>query len=246
MTPTIPSSPQAILQQAVENLYLVFGAYPLSSLEGCPCCVSATDKEQVTHRSLRELTEDDLGRYAGKAMTTWGTVDDFKHFLPRLFELTAAFQAPYEEYVVFSKLDYGHWRTWPPTEIAAIEQYFLALWDVVLGIEAWQFRDYFTALAGIYPRFDELLQHWEASTAPGAWALLGEEVYEHSQSLFRDKYFNGPFLASPQLSQRFRAWVTSPAVRDRLLEAFSLCSEDVAEKLAVAYDLIDYELKHSR
>jgi hypothetical protein len=241
----MPSS-QVVLQQAVESLYLVFGAYPLSSLDGCPCCVSAANKEQVTHRALRELTQDDLGRYAGKAMTTWGNVDDFKHFLPRLFELTAAFQSPYEEYVVFGKLDYGRWRTWPPAEIAAIEQYFLALWDVVLGSDAWNFRDYFTAITGIYPRFDELLQHWEASTNPRAWAFLSEEVYYSNQSLFRDMYFNGPFLESPQLSQRFRAWVTSPAVRDKLLETFSLCSGDVAEKITVAYDIIGYELKYSR
>jgi hypothetical protein len=240
------SSSQVALQQSVENLYLVFSTYPLSSLEGCPCCVSAADKGQVAHRALRELTQDDLGRYAGKAMTTWGTVDDFKHFLPRLFDLTAAFQCPYEECVVFGKLNYGHWRTWAPAEIAAIEQYFLALWDVVLSSDAWNFRDYFTALTGIYPRFDELLQHWEACTDPRAWVFLGEEVYYHNQALFRDEYFNGPFLMSSQLSQRFRAWVTSPAVRDKLLEAFSLCSEDVTEKVAAAYDLIDYELKHSR
>jgi hypothetical protein len=242
----LPPSPHIVLQQAVDRLYVTFGAYPLTSLDGCPCCVSVADKGQVTHRALRELTEQDLGRYAGKAMTTWGTVEDFKHFLPRLFELMAAFRAPYEEYIVFSKLDYGHWRTWPPLEIEAIEQYLLALWDVVLISEAWQFRDYFTALAGIYPHFDELLQHWEVATAPEVWALLGEEVYYHSESIFRDKYFHGPFLMSPQLSQRFRTWVTSQLVRDKLLTAFSQCAEEAAEKLGLAYDLIDCEIKYKR
>jgi hypothetical protein len=239
----MPSPSSVVLQQAVEGLYVVFSAYPLSSLDGCPCCVSAADKGQVAHRALRELTQDDLGQYAGKAMTTWGTVDDFKHFLPRLFELTAAFQCPYEEYIVFGKLNYGQWRTWPPAEIAVIEHYFLALWNVVLRSDTWRFRTYFTALTGIYPRFDELLQHWQACPDPKVWMLLGEEVYDNHQALFRDQYFNDPFLKSPQLSQRFRTWVVSPAVRDKLLEAFSLCSEDVAEQVAVAYDLIDYELR---
>lgn len=193
-----------MLQQAVDRLYVTFEAYPLTSLDGCPCCISAVNKWQVTHRALRDLTEQDLGRYAGKAMTTWGTIEDFKHFLPRLFELTAAFRTPYEEYIVFNKLNYGQWRTWPPLEIEAIEQYLLALWDVVLISQAGQFRDYFTALAGIYPHFNELLQRWEAATAPEVWALLGEEVYYHRESIFRDKYFHGPFLVSPQLSQRFR------------------------------------------
>lgn len=244
MMSTIPSSPQVILKQAVEGLYLVFGVYPLSSLEGCPCCVSATDKGQVTHRDLRELTEDDLGRYAGKAMTTWGTVEDFKHFLPRMFELTAAFRAPYDEYPIFNKLEYGHWRTWPAVEIEAIERYCRALWDVLLVSDAWQFHDYFVALASIYPHFDDLLHRWEASANPTAWALLAEEIHEHSRAIFQNKYFNGPYLVSVPLSQRFRTWVTSKAVQNHLLEAFSQCSEDAANKLSFAYDLIDYELKH--
>ncbi|HEX8660002.1 MAG TPA: hypothetical protein VF690_20835 [Hymenobacter sp.] len=192
---------------------------------------------------MRELTEDDLGLYAGKAMTTWGTVDDFKHFLPRLFELTAAFRAPYEEYVVLNKLDYGRWRTWPPAEIAAVERYLLALWDIVLVSEVWHFHDYFEALAGIYPHFEALLERWEASTDPKVWALLGEEVYYYQQALLQDKYFHG-FLVSLPLSQRFRRWVSSQTVRDKLLEAFSQSSGDEAEKLGIAYDVLDYDIKY--
>ncbi|WP_052732682.1 hypothetical protein [Hymenobacter terrenus] len=242
---TFSPAPLDVLQQAVERLYLAFSGYPLSSVEGCPCCVSVADKKQVTHRALRELTEDDLGRYAGKAMTTWGTVDDFKHFLPRLFELTAAFRAPYYEYLVFDKLAYGCWRTWPLAETEAIEQYFRALWNVVLVSEAWHFHDYFEAVTGIYPRFEELLQQWEVSPAPAAWARLSDEVYEHSRAIFQNKYFNRPFLISVPLSQAFRAWVMSQPVRDKLFEAFCQCSDkDIAEKMGVAYDLIDYELKY--
>ena len=249
MVSSSPLPPQERLHQTIEGLYAAFASYPLSSLEGCPCCVSAGNKAQVTCRPLRELTEDDMGRYAGKAMTTWGTVDDFKHFLPRLFELTAAFRPPYEEFVVFGKLDYGRWRTWPTAEIEAIEQYFLALWDVLLGSgsQAWQFRDYFVAVAGVYPRFDELLQRWEARTDPTAWALLGEEVYGNSSVIFTGRYFNGPFLASVPLSEQFRAWVLSSTVQGKLCETFSRCTDEAtAEKLGVAYDVIDYERKYGR
>jgi hypothetical protein len=204
--------------------------------------VSASNKAEVTHRALRELTQDDLGLYAGKAMTTWGTVEDFKHFLPRLFELTAAFQALYEEYVVLNKLDYGQWRSWPPAEIAAVERYLLALWDVVLVSEPWQFHGYFEALAGIYPHFEELLARWEASTDPKAWTLLGEEVYYYQQALLQDKYFHG-FLVSLPLSLCFRKWVSSQTVRDKLLEAFSQSSDEEAERLGIAYDVLDYDSK---
>jgi hypothetical protein len=241
----LPPAPLNALQQAVEELYLTFGRYPLSSLEGCPCCVSAVDQGKVTHRALRALTEDDLGRYAGKAMTTWGTVDDFKHFLPRLLELTGAFRAPYAAYVVLNKLEYGRWRTWHLAEIAAVERYLLALWDVVLVSEAGHFHGYFEALAGIHPRFEALLARWEASTDPKAWALLGEEVYYYQQALLQDKYFHG-FLVSLPLSQCFRRWVSSQPVRDKLLAAFSQCSGEEAERLGIAYDVLDYDVKYRR
>ena len=40
-------------------------------------------------KRLRDLTDTDLKKYAFKALTTWGNADDFRHFLPRLFELEA-------------------------------------------------------------------------------------------------------------------------------------------------------------
>ena len=76
------------LKESIENLYSTFSIYPLNSkMEGCPCCVSDADKEKIHSKQLRELEEEDLSRYVFKAMTTWGDTDDFKHYLPRIFEL---------------------------------------------------------------------------------------------------------------------------------------------------------------
>ena len=59
------------LEIAIENLYTTFAVYPFkSTMEGCPCCVSDSDKENIHSKQLRELNEDDLSRYAFKAMTT--------------------------------------------------------------------------------------------------------------------------------------------------------------------------------
>ncbi len=51
-----------------------------------------------------KLNEDDLSRFTGKAMTTWGNANDYKHFLPRIFELTAELKTPYEIWIAFDKL----------------------------------------------------------------------------------------------------------------------------------------------
>ena len=78
------------LRKAIADLYNVFEDYHLDShVEGCPCCVTKDDKKLIEAKVLRELTADDLNHFAFNAMTTWGTVKDFKHFLPRLLELLA-------------------------------------------------------------------------------------------------------------------------------------------------------------
>jgi len=60
------------LKIAIENLYTTFSIYPCkSTIEGCPCCVSNSDKEKNHSKQLLDLGEDNLSRYAFQAMTTW-------------------------------------------------------------------------------------------------------------------------------------------------------------------------------
>ena len=151
--------------EAVKTLYDVFAVYPpAQKVEGCPCCVSAKDEAVLHLRPLRELTAKDLGRYAFKALSTWGSANDFKHFLPRLLELAAD---PYDlSYaidveVLFGKLNYAKWRNWPSKEQQATDSYFSALWQwlLTLPIEKWVLDDYLCAigraeegLGALYPK----------------------------------------------------------------------------------------------
>ena len=96
---------------AIEELYKTFEKYPFkSTIEGCPCCVSDNDKSTLHSKQLRELEDDDVSRYAFKAMTTWGDVNDFKHYLPRIFELAATRKLIVDTSVILGKLDYGNWN----------------------------------------------------------------------------------------------------------------------------------------
>ena len=68
-------------------------------------------------------------------MTTVGVVKDYKHFLPRIFEL-AVDNAPRigaEPAVIVGKLRIGLWDGWPEEERLAIRAAFLAAWEWVLG-----------------------------------------------------------------------------------------------------------------
>ena len=81
-------------------------------------------------KPLGDLLAADLERYAFKAMSTLGTVQDFKHFLPRLLELVARDGeiGSTDVEVVLGKLRYAGWTRWPQDERVCLEQFLAALW----------------------------------------------------------------------------------------------------------------------
>ena len=133
---TDEDSSNAQLKAAIENLYWTFSHYPADDhFAGCPHCVTDADHALLHSRPLRELQPRDLTKYAFKAMSTWGSDDDFRHFLPRIFELLA-FDGGAGDWsdpeISFGKLSYGDWRTWPDDEQTSIVAFFHALWSNVL------------------------------------------------------------------------------------------------------------------
>lgn len=101
-------------------------------MEGCPCCVEDEHKREICATPLNKLTEENLTNYTWKAMTTWGEVEDFKHFLPRIFELMTI--SSFSDIITLEKLEYGEWHTWDKTETDAIKEFLLAWWaDVAIN-----------------------------------------------------------------------------------------------------------------
>lgn len=83
------------LLASIERLYEIFAAYPLPRYTNpCPCCHRAEDDAKLRSKPLRNLESGDLRDYAVDAILTWGDEEVFKHFLPRLFELSVAVSAP--------------------------------------------------------------------------------------------------------------------------------------------------------
>jgi len=120
------------LGAALDDLYNAFARYPLASkIEGCPHCVDASRESVLHSKRLRDLDSKDLGFFAFKAMTTFGAVEDFKHFLPRLLELLTVepFLGAADLRVVLGKLVHGRWRGWIPAEQLAVERFLLALFE---------------------------------------------------------------------------------------------------------------------
>ncbi len=200
------------LTEAIEGLYEAFLDYPLAlKIEGCPCCVSA-ENESALHRSpLRELTAEDLSRYAFKALTTWGTENDFKHFLPRLLELVTEENSIIYEVdieVLFGKLSYAKWNTWPEPERAAVCRYLMALWLFVLFVpmEAIAVDEYLCGIGQAEDDLSSYLDVWQNLTMDTATNHLVEFVADQD-SLHKGKLTNAFWQGRREQMSQVVGWL---------------------------------------
>lgn len=172
------------LKISIESLYTTFARYPFrSTIEGCPCCVSNTDKEKLHTKQLRQLDGEDLSRYASKAMTTWGDVDDFKHYLPRIFELLATTDFIVDTFIVLGKLEYGKWESWAIEEQNSIRGFLLAWWTDVVKNKSYFDKE---AFLEIYERTGDmqvLLDRWEINFVDNSFKNFIEFVFDDYYNL---------------------------------------------------------------
>jgi hypothetical protein len=120
----------------LERLYSVYARYPLAErTHFCDHCASPDDIARVRSKPLRELAADDLELYAEKALSTWGDLDEFRHFLPRLLEL-AAREEDFGSLHAWSLLNKVgvRWADWPHDERVAIRDFIDAWWLATLDV----------------------------------------------------------------------------------------------------------------
>jgi len=117
-------------QEMFELLYDTFRRYPKPKrVSGSPISVEANDDLTLLQKPLKSLDAKDFGRYPFKAMSTWGTVADFKYFLPRILELSFDNFTLLNSTTLFSKILSSGWIDWQEDEKKAFEAYLLTLWS---------------------------------------------------------------------------------------------------------------------
>jgi len=172
------------LKIAIEDLYDTFSIYPFkSTMKGCPCCVSDTDEEKIHSKQLRDLNEDDLSRYAFKAMTTWGDTDDFKHYLPRIFELLATTDFIVDTFVVLGKLKYGKWQEWSDKEKKAITNFLWAWWTDITRNKSFFDKEAFTEIYKLTGDIEQLLNRWRITIENNSFSNYVDLVYNYYNDL---------------------------------------------------------------
>lgn len=177
------------LSASVKKLYKTFTIYKLKPhLDRRTHCVSEEDERTIHSKPLTQLLPEELEKYGRKAMTTWGDQDDFRYFLPRLFEFYPFIGTGLlDPEIVFSKLTYADWEKWPQAERDAVVDYFHALWKFVLhAIEPtpWTYSENF--LCSIAQAIDDItpfLTYWQNSDEPVALRNLSAFIYQNCDQL---------------------------------------------------------------
>jgi hypothetical protein len=229
---SVSSSPataksESALKSAIEGLYQTFSRYSLPPhVDGCPHCVSDKDHALLYSRDLRDLGPDELKRYAFKAMSTWGDENDFRHFLPRIFELVSVDgeSLPIDPEILFKKLAYGHWQTWPSDERQAITGFLEALWSNVLDhfpceISA---EDCLCAIAQAADDMTRYLDRWRIGQSLAHAKHFAEFVEHDPRWSHRHGWeLSGNFWEGrPVLAKQVVAWLRDPIRKTELERAF--------------------------
>jgi hypothetical protein len=171
-----------VLQEAIEGLYIAFSGYPLpEDTMPCDCCHTPLAEPLVHAETLRSLQWKHLRDYADDALTTWGDLDVFKHFLPRIFDLLLnsgeRWSGVPNPEIVFRKLNYGEWRSWSQEEQSAIERMLQAVWETIrsnppivggyIDLEMW-----LCSISQCENDLSPYLQEWmEDERLSASWAL---------------------------------------------------------------------------
>ena len=219
-------STAAKLHKAITRLYKVFAKYPVNPrMNGSPLYHELAQwNRALTTKPLKELSEEDLSVYYFKALTTWGNVNDFKHFLPRILELLTELPTILEEWVALDKLNYGHYDDWPADEQAAIHQFLLAFWQTLLCEESTHidalFEGYFPAIANVYPDFNRLLQLWSATDRQPAAQRLASFICRYAKQVLQKRVLPG-FRDSIARGELFFEWLQSDSAVALMKKAVS-------------------------
>ncbi len=230
------------MTEAINNLYQTFDRYPRpEKIECCPCgCTKPDATAHLVVTPLRDLRFLDLADYSFRAMTTQGSVDDFRYFLPRLLEGIVEESYSYFDQTLFQKLSYAKWKTWPHDEQNAIKGYLKALWlcgltsfPIVDALPA--FFEIETVLSSIAQTGESLvpyLEAWDRTTTREADEHLIQFVTMYGQDLAGGKTFSEAFWRDASVqAQELRSWILQADTLQRIQGAEYLLREDGFEHL---------------
>jgi hypothetical protein len=218
------------LKNATEHLYDIFSKYHVEgNLRGrsCDCCVTDKEIQQLLSKPLKKLNKDELYHFMTSAITTFGDINDYKHFLPRILELMINNESVIDDFLTFEKLNYSEWETWEVNEITAIDDYFLSLWKAAITNEDASFN----TIQGI---FEIIEKYVGLNKALEIWC---KNASNQSLLFFVDAIWNVNYSTNNDLLFQ---WFTKSTIKQKIEDLyFETKDEILATKISVVYTMLD-------
>ncbi len=231
------------IEEAIENLYQVFSKYTTSDIHYCGCgCIDENDVKKLASKKLRELEEDDFSSYHGSALYTWGEIEHYKHFLPRILEvhnekngkgLIGLFE-------ITSKLEYAKWENWDFIEIKAIKDFIYADWNSFINSQNSEIGTTDIEYYCFFFKPEDLLGIWDFTK--------NENGLKNFVTFF---YYNGTEIIMKGLKIKDRVYdkefmdlLNQPELLNKLENEFFKAEEidkEYAEKISIVIQMIEQE-----
>lgn len=189
--------------------------------------------QMLTAVPLHELSDDAIDPYASWAITTVGSAQDYRYFLPRILELAVAGTGSVgaDPPVIVSRLKMSQWENWPAAQRDAVLNLFEAAFLGSLEGEGhgWmEIENWLCGLASLDRPLEPFLRAWAEASSAEAGLQLSRFVQGDAKRLARGDSIASGFWDEVDIGirQRVSAWLLSEAVRHRLEVALESVAED--------------------
>ncbi len=233
------------LHEAIERLYSVFSTYgPVQEMEFCPCgCTKSDAIDPLLHRTAISMDFSELADYSFSAMTTQGSVQNFKYLLPRLLQGIAAEEYRYNTEILFGKLKYAKFLSWPSVEIDAVSGFMEQIWK--LAIQSYpvnpvlpaffEIETLLSSIAQTGVAISPYLQIWSETNTVAATKHLLHFITVHGEEFANGRTLTAAFWASaPDQALELRRWLLQPQVWNRIQEGKDVPIDSGFEHLLAA------------
>jgi hypothetical protein len=237
------------LKSAIAASYEAFSAFPRpTKLKASPYRDAKAILATLSSAPLRELTGEQIGPYAGWAITTVGNARDYRHFLPRIFEIavTDPVWLGADPPVMAQRLDMGGLHEWPVKQRDAVLGFFRAAFEAALVThpdEADSADMWCCGLVRLGEPTAEVFQLWRSSPSPNAALNLARLVIDQQKYCRQHQEARGSFW--DDLPAEVRRDVAACLLSDGTKTFLQAATDEVSEDDRLYLDAAIAEVEHS-
>jgi len=222
------------LRSAIERCYDAFAREPRPTRwRAAPSRDGDALLGALTAVPLRDLSDEVIGPYSGWAITTVGSAQDYRYFLPRILALavTSTGSVGADPPVIVGRLKMSHWETWPTAQCDAVLNLFETAFLFALEGEGRGWMDseiWLCGLARLDRPMEPFLLAWAEANSAEAGLQLSHFVRGNAKRLARGDSIASGFWEDVDTSvrQQVSTWLLSDQVRDRLEAALQSVADD--------------------